>query len=154
MPLGWDLNNNLSGEGWKVQKFQTKATICSKTLWQEPKEKELSEQSPVGLQQMCERKPRERSRKQVMQELVENFELDFEFNAKSLRSFKQENNVLWKLFLAPVQLYQNGPDELFLLLMIIISFLFVCLFFRSFRNHKVSLSFENHLVIHPEPYKA
>lgn len=26
-----------------------------------------------------------------MQELVENFELDFEFNAKSLRSFKQEN---------------------------------------------------------------
>lgn len=28
-----------------------------------------------------------------MSDPVENFELDFEFNAKSLRSFKQENNV-------------------------------------------------------------
>lgn len=29
-----------------------------------------------------------------MQERVENFELDFEFSAKSLLSFKQGNNVL------------------------------------------------------------
>lgn len=73
-----------------------------------------------------------RGRKRVMQELVENFELDFEFNAKSPRSFKQGSNVLWwqcwKVFLAPGQLYQNKPDEPFLVLMIIKSILFVYLF--------------------------
>lgn len=67
----------------------SEGTTCSKTIWQDPKEKDLNEQSDKAGADVWDEAGK--SGKQVMQEHVKNFELDFEFNAKSLRSFKQRN---------------------------------------------------------------
>lgn len=104
--LDWDLNNSLAGQRVRGTEVSYTGSNMTKDLKAGAKRKRPMCWSPVGLGQIdVWAEAVEISRKQVMQELAENCELYSEFNAKSLRSFKQGNNVFWwqcwKIFVAP-----------------------------------------------------
>lgn len=50
--LDWDLNNSLDRQSVRSMEISKRRNSMFK--WQDPKEKDLSEQSPTRLEQMCE----------------------------------------------------------------------------------------------------
>lgn len=101
--LDWDLNNSLAGQRVRGTEVSYTGSSMTKDLTAGAKRKKTHVLKSSGAG--ADRCVSWGSRKQAMQELAENCELYSEFNAKSLRSFKQGNNVFWwqcwKIFVAP-----------------------------------------------------